>query len=187
YYDPAGKNEEFTYYQKTYKSIENGYAFSYQADIPYQEFNRARTLKTVFATGGIGYLEEEGYYYISVSNSNIFKYNEELDSIKINISLKNAEVLSNNAARRNGNTYTWYMTKDSNTTINIKYKLRNTSTPTNPSNPETPTNPSSPDNNKKNENTSTKNHLFDYILAGSALLLFIIGIIGLIKYKSIRK
>lgn len=179
YYDPYVKNDKYTYYEKSYVAISNGYKFNYKVNLNYNNFNRARTIKTVFKTGGVGYVKEEDYYYLSLSNLVLFDYNQDLEFINVNITFKDLEVISNNALEVRGNTYTWRLDKNSKEGINVKYK-RKSNTSINP-------NPSEPIKENDNKNKRNSNSLFNYIVVGTILLLFVIGLVGFIKYKSIRK
>lgn len=188
YYDPYTKEEGYTYYHKSYKSLDNGYLFNYQAKFKYEDFNRARTLNESFNNKAIGYIKEDDYYYLSASSASLFKYNENLENITININCKNCEVIKNNASLVTNNVYTWNISKNSNTNINFQYRLtkkeeenNNSSSNPKPGNSTTSNNSSNEEENKK------ENSYLDYILVGAILLLFVIGILGLIKYMSVNK
>lgn len=177
YYDPYKQNESYTYFKKSYQRLENGYKLNYKADFKFEDFNKARTLKMAFNTGGVGYLEDEDYYYISFSNPSSTITDSGIDNLNIKITFNNVEVISSNADNIKGKVHSWLVNKDTN--INVKYKIKNSSNITQK--------PVTPDNDKKDENKKKENNMLDYILVGSVLLLFIIAIIGIIKYKSINK
>lgn len=179
YYNPYNKNEGYTYYNKTYRDIGNGYVFNYKDNFEYKDFNRIRTLKTAFSSGGNGYIKEKDYYYISASNPKLFKYNANLDNMVIYISLKDLEVIKHNADEVRNNVYVWNFKRNDNKSIELQYKY-NKQEEVKPGDKEDPK-----DDNldaKKEENT-----IFDYIILGAIIGLFFIAIIGLIKYKSINK
>ena len=188
YYDPYTKQDGYTYYHKSYKSLDNGYLFNYRASFKYEDYNRARTLNETFNNKAIGYVKEDDYYYLSASSASLFKYNANLESININISCKDCKVIKNNADLVTNNIYTWTITKNTNTNINFQYRLpkkidnNNSTTITNPK-PNNPSNNTSTSNKEKEEK---ENSIIDYILVGAILLLFVIGILGLIKYKSVK-
>lgn len=187
YDEPYTKNKDYTYYTKSYQELENGYIFKYKASFDsYNDYNKARTLKMIFNTGGVGYIKDKDNYYISLSNHKLDYLG--IDRLTIKINFKNAEVLTNNASNVNGNTYIWVLDKNSNSNINVTYKLNNSSsnTPGNTgSNTNIPGN-NTPNEEKKNEEEQESNTIFDYILVGAVILLFLIGIVGIIKYKSIN-
>lgn len=180
YYSPYTKNDDYTYFTKSYQELENGYKFNYKANFDNKNYNKARSIKMAFDTVGIGYIKDKDSYYISASKPRLSTLG--IDNLTININFKNVEVIDNNATSVNGSTYTWRLSKNSNTNINVTYKLRNNNT--------TPNNPSNQEQESKNDNKQNEgkqNSIFDYILVGSVILLFIIVIIGIIKYKSINK
>lgn len=178
YYAPYEKNKDYTYFQKSYQKLENGYKLNYKADFSFDDFNKARSLKMGFNTGGIGYLEDEDYYYISLSNPTLVVSSSDMESLNVNITFSGVEVISNNADSIKGNVYSWKVNKD--TSIIVKYKIKNSSN--------IPTKPVTPNDDKKNDKKEeNKDNLLDYILVGAVLLLFVIVIIGMIKYKSINK
>lgn len=181
YYDPLSKNEDYTYYDKSYQAVVNGYIFRYQAEFSFEDYLRARSVNTAFTNFSRGYLESEDCYYLSASSTNLFTYNANLERIIIHITFEGATVLSNNADSVSGNTYTWTLERDDDQTVNIRYQLDEED-----DNNEQPDQPSDPSNNDGNQGVEEeKNNLFDYILLGAILVLFFIAIIGLIKYKSI--
>lgn len=177
YYDPYNKNEEYTYYNKTYRDIGNGYIFNYKDNFTYENFNRIRTLNTAFNTGGNGYVKDKDYYYISASSPKLFKYNSNLDSITIYISMKDLEVIKHNADEVRNGSYIWNLKRTDNKSIELQYKYKD----------ESIKNPVVDDDPKDNPDENEENTIFDYILLGAILGLFFIAILGLIKYKSINK
>ena len=176
YYDPYNKIEGNTYYTKTYKELQMGYLFNYKSNINYENINRARTLKTFFKNGKIGHISEEDYYYISLNNTNLFT-NNNIEKLTVNLVFEGYEVISHNAKSINNNTYTWEFINNEEAKIDIKYRKKKESI-------EIDENDIIDNKNDKNVNN---NSFLDYILLGAILLLFMIGIIGLIKYKSINK
>lgn len=183
YDDPYTKIKDYTYYTKSYQELENGYIFKYNASFNnHNDYNKARTLKMIFNTGGVGYIKDKDNYYISLSNHKLDYLG--IDKLTIKITFKNVEIINNNASSVNGNTYTWIIDKNSNSTINVNYKLKNNSSTTNPENPSTK--PDNPNPGDKKEDEEKENSIFDYILVGAVILLFFIGVVGLIKYKSIN-
>lgn len=177
YYDPYNKDKNYTYYNKSYQKLEYGYTFNYKANFNNETYNKARTINYIFNNSKIGYIKDKDYYYISATKPEILE-NTEIESLVVNVKFNNVQVLEHNANNVSGNTYTWKLNKDSD--INIKYRLKNSSVK--PSDPDSnPSNPN-PDAEEKEENS-----IFDYILVIAVVLLFIIAVIGLIKYKSINE
>ena len=176
YYAPYDKNPNYTYFQKSYQRLENGYKLNYKADFKYEDFNKARSLKMAFNNGGVGYLEDEDYYYISLSNPSATITESDVEDLNINITFNNVEVISHNASSVRGNVYSWKINK--NTSINVKYKLKNISNVPKPT---------TPNEAIENNDRESKNSMFDYILVGAVFFLFIIALLGIIKYKSINK
>ena len=176
YYDPYNKYDDYTYYTKSYRDIGNGYTFNYKDSFSYENFNRIRTLKMAFNTGGNGYIKEKDYYYISASSPKLFKYNSNLDNITISITIKDLEVIKHNADEVRNNSYIWNFKRTDSKSIELQYKYNN-------ENIEKP--PVKDDDVKDNLENKDENTIFDYIILVAILGLFFISIIGLIKYKSI--
>lgn len=196
YYDPYSKNENYTYYLKSYQKLNNGYLFSYKANLTKDNYKRARSINTIFNTISIGYLEDEDYYYLSLKSPTKVLLDNEIEKLVINITFDNLVVLSSNATYVSGNKYTWTFTNFTDASINVKYQYKDSGNLTNECNitcsdREELINPNSKDcyckivENNTNEEKETS--YLDYILLGAVLLLFIVIIIGLIKYKSINK
>lgn len=124
YYDPYSQIEGNDYYTKNYSETDNGYIFNYQTNYNYDDYSRARSINTIFNTIGIGYIESEDYYYLSMKNIKIFNYNNTINTITINLKFSdNAIVLSNNADLVSNNTYTWNITSTELKDINITYRF----------------------------------------------------------------
>lgn len=149
YYDPYSKNEEFEYYKKNYSEQENGYLFNYQASYDYDDFNRARSINTFYDTIGIGFINTEDYYYLSMRDILIFNYDNNINSVTINIDFNDLEVISSNADSYSNNVYTWYITRDNPKSINVSYKIKTEDPEI--SQPETP---NGEETNQNNEQTS---------------------------------
>ncbi len=180
YDDPYTKNKDYTYYNKSYQELENGYKFNYKASFDYKDYNKARSLKMIFNTGSIGYMKDKDNYYISFAKPKLDYLG--INTLTVQINFKNIDVIDNNATRVNGSVYTWIL-ENNNANINVTYKLKNNNvTPNNPNDKEEENKTDNNENIEKKENT-----IFDYILVGSVILLFIIVIIGIVKYKSINK
>jgi len=181
YDDPYTKDKNYTYYTKSYQELENGYIFKYNASFNnHNDYNKARTLKMIFNTGGVGYIKDKDNYYISFAKPKLDYLG--INTLTVQINFKNIDVIDNNATRVNGSVYTWIL-ENNNANINVTYKLKNNNvTPNNPNDKEEENKTDNNENIEKKENT-----IFDYILVGSVILLFIIVIIGIVKYKSINK
>lgn len=124
YYDPYAKDENYTYYNKNYSTLNEGYRFSFGAKFNNENILRARTLNTAFKTGGYGYIKEKDYYYISLRNPIIFNNYNNIDNLTVNIKFSDDFiVIESDANSINGGTYTWNIRNNS--TINVKYQLKN--------------------------------------------------------------
>jgi len=181
YNEPYTKNKDYAYYTKSYQELENGYIFNYKASFNNEDYKKARSLKMMFNTVGVGYIKDKDNYYISLSNNKLDYLG--IDKLTVKVNFKNVQVLDNNATSVNGSTYTWVLNKGDTTSINVNYKLKENNVTINPGEIN---NPNTPDNDK-DKNEEKENTIFDYILVGSVILLFIIVIIGIIKYKSVNK
>ena len=113
--------------------------------------------------------KESGNMIISTSpKSTCFDQYPSLTNIKINITTT-GEVVSNNADRVNGKTYTWVLTRN-NKNKGISLVLKNSNNKATPSN-----NNKEKDNNQDTTDIANKPDYSTYILAGIILLLFLIG------------
>jgi len=124
YYDPYNKDENYTYYNKNYSTLNEGYRFSYGADYNNGNILRARTLNTAFKTVGYGYVKEKDYYYVSLRNPIIFNNYNNIDNLSVNIKFSDDFiVIESDANSINNGIYTWNI--KNNSTINVKYQLKN--------------------------------------------------------------
>lgn len=156
YYDPYSQITGNDYYTKNYNELENGYIFNYQASYNYDDFSRARSLNTIFNTIGVGYLDTEDYYYLSMSGIKIFNYNNTINTITINIEFdRDAIILSNNADTVSGNTYTWQLNPTNLKDINITYRFLHLTDP----DPE----PETPENNPSNSDTEQNEEVSNWV------------------------
>lgn len=183
YYDPYSQNEEFEYYKKNCSEQENGYLFNYQATYNYDDFKRARSLNTFYKTIGIGYINTEQYYYLSMKDILIFNYDNNLNSITINIDFDDYEVINSNADNYSNNIYTWYITKDNSKNINVSYKIKEKE-----SEIEQPENSNENETNTENENNKKINELVNsnkiiVYISVFTFLIIIIVIFSVLKNK----
>ena len=184
YYDPYSQITGNDYYTKNYNELENGYIFNYQASYNYDDFSRARSLNTIFNTIGVGYLDTEDYYYLSMSGIKIFNYNNTINTITINIEFdRDAIILNNNADTVSGNTYTWQLNPTNLKDINITYRFLHLTDPD--PEPETPENNPSNSDTEQNEEVSNwvnDNKVIVYV-GVFVILVCIIVIFSVIKSK----
>ena len=184
YYDPYSQITGNDYYTKNYNELENGYIFNYQASYNYDDFSRARSLNTIFNTIGVGYLDTEDYYYLSMSGIKIFNYNNTINTITINIEFdRDAIILNNNADTVSGNTYTWQLNPTNLKDINITYRFLHLTDPD--LEPETPENNPSNSDTEQNEEVSNwvnDNKVIVYV-GVFVILVCIIVIFSVIKSK----
>lgn len=197
YYDPYSKNEDYSYYEKKYEKLNNGYLFNYDANYTLNNFEDARSINTLFNNISIGYLAEKEYYYISLNSPTKVLLDNEIEKLTINVTFDKMKVISSNATNVNRDTYTWTLSDPQNFSINIKYQkeedvLNNNSCNLTCSANEELINPNSKDCYCKEKDSSQqqetkKNNTFSYIILGAVLILFFTAIFGLIKCKSIQQ
>ena len=156
YYDPYTRNENYSYYDKSYQETTEGYMFSYRYIYEADEINRARSIQSSYDSVSFGYIDEEDYHYISLRNPIIFNNNNNLTALTINLSFDNdAVVLSNNADLVNGNTYTWQLNPTNLKDINITYRFLHLTDP----DPE----PETPENNPSNSDTEQNEEVSNWV------------------------
>ena len=188
YYDPYTRNENYSYYDKSYQETTNGYLFNYRYNYDYDDITRARSIQTSYEDVGIGYLEDEDYYYISLKSPMIFKNNNNLTSLTINLSFDNdAIILNNNADIVNGKTYTWQLNPTELKDIDITYKFLHLTDPDSEE-PNTPSD-NTPDNSDNEQNEEVTNWVNDnkILVFGGVfvILVCVIIIISVIKNKKL--
>lgn len=184
YYDPNNKNENYSYYTKTYQELSDGYLFNYRYTYGLKDISRARAINMVYKTVSIGYIDEEDFYYISLKEPIIFINNNEITSISINLIFEDAIIIENNADNINGSTYTWNLNPTELKDINIKYRFENEEINPIPT-PEEPE--ENEENNTQEENVSNwanENKILVYVGAFSILVILIL-IVGIIKFKKL--
>ena len=124
-------DEEFPdvkYYEKSETDLGNGYLFNYRYTFNIAEYEEARTVKDGFRSYNISYDRSNNKLTLSTDNEGIIYFNDypSLDEVIINIKTDYL-VEDNNADRKDGNTYTWVFTKDSNKSINMVINMENNS------------------------------------------------------------
>lgn len=124
-------DEEFPdvkYYEKSETDLGNGYLFNYKYTFDIDEYEEARTVKDGFRSYNISYDRSNNKLTLSTDNEGIIYFNDypSLDEVIINIKTGYL-VEDNNADRKDGNTYTWVFTKDSNKSINMVINMENNS------------------------------------------------------------
>lgn len=184
YYDPNNKNENYSYYTKTYQELSNGYLFNYRYNYKLKDINRARAINMVYKTISIGYIDEEDFYYISLKDPIIFINNNEITSININLIFNDAIIIENNADNINGSTYTWNLNPTELKDINIKYRFEDEEEePT-----QTPEEPSEEKPNKEEGSEVSswvnENKVLIYVGVFSILIVLIL-VVGVIKFKKL--
>jgi hypothetical protein len=120
----AEYNRDNNYYKKTLISNTNELGLNYKSDF---DFN-------TYSTSGIGYrcyqyfrvVQENNSILIATSNRNTcyddYKW---LNNITINVKT-NHKVLDNNADKVDGNTYTWYLTRENASNKSLQIRLSST-------------------------------------------------------------
>ena len=116
------------YYNKNTTDLGNGYLFNYKYTFDIDEYEEARTVKDGFRSYNISYDRSNNKLTLSTDNEGIIYFNDypSLDEVIINIKTDYL-VEDNNADRKDGNTYTWVFTKDSNKSINMVINMENNS------------------------------------------------------------
>ena len=123
--NPDERLEGFTYYNRSVKELDDGYAFTYYKTFGLDEYNKATSFKNAFRSGAVEYSNEEGVIdlYTDSNGLLIFDIYPNLNSVKVNITTK-LEVLDNNADEVKGNTYSWIIYR-SNKERNIFLETKN--------------------------------------------------------------
>ena len=195
YYDDEGTSEGFVdgieYYQATvtdnssiltYDYLPEDYERSHAANVCFNRF-------VVNEENGITTLVSSNYY-------NCIAYYSSLEAITVNVNLDHNiySIVNHNADAVHGNQYTWYINRNNyeDHYIYMAYqeKSLNACSITCLEGEEL-INPDREDCycrviDETNEDMEEENTIYDYILVGAVLLLFIIAILGIIKYKSIN-
>ena len=111
--NPDERLEGFTYYNRTVKELNDGYAFTYYKTFSLDEYNKATSFKSAFRSGAVEYSNEDGVIDIYTDSNGllIFDTYPDLESVRVNITTK-LEVLDNNADEVKGNTYSWIINRD---------------------------------------------------------------------------
>ncbi len=185
-----GKQEGVEYYTNTIINDSKRYGTNYSYNFTRDNFINSTAINTCYKEVTIK------------KNDNIFVLETEkeasclnglnaLDKLTINIST-DYKVLSSNSDSKDGNTYTWVVTNENyqNKPIKFMYTIDNTNMEYTDEDKEKEENKSEENKNEQNKEEqneySKENNLLNYLLVGSLVLIFIIGIIGFIKYKSIK-
>ena len=183
YYTDQGPSEEeeninfetsdIPYYESKYYANYATFTYNFKPDDYYKSTASHTCYESVTLT-----TNNEGNLLLNTTNYNsCFAYYKELEQLNINIKIDSNiyNVLNNNADYHINDTYTWNINRNNyqNRYIQLEYNKKNIIKPNNP-NP----NPNTEENNKTSAVT--------YILVISVILLLLIGIFGLIKYKSVK-
>ncbi len=185
-YNPyiEGKQDDVSYYDLEIIDNDSKYGVNYKYDFNIKNYVYSSAVNTCYKEITIN--KSDTIYTIKTNKLVSCLENNLLDKLTINLKINN-KVLDNNADSINGNVYTWVITKDNytNKSIKIMYNKDNTNLEySGEKNPENPTKPKEEIENK-NEVTSKKSSILTYIFVGAAVLIFIVGIFGYIKYKSV--
>ena len=174
YYDESNVSDEgaklpnVKYYDYIYS---NGITASYKFK---NEYKRSNAVHYCFPSLTI---DEDEYVKLRTTvDFKCFKLEPELDKVTVNIITKN-QVVSHNADKVDGNTYTWVFEKNgSMKSIDIKYKNPNYKKSGGSSNINPNKNKQNKNNSSSNNKNKTKNSLMLYIL----LPLFFVGLFAII-------
>lgn len=186
------------YFQKKYDDSSKKISLHYDYD-SLSTYNFAKAFKNCFESASIVTNNDEIIMKASGFLCNTYDYIP-LDQLKINFSVKDYQVIKHNSNNVVGNVYSWQMVNEELPNIELILKKEEETNPK-PEKPENDCqkkcntneeliNPHSKDCYCRaitNEIQDDENTFLNYILLGAVLLLFFIGIIGLIKYKSVNK
>ena len=179
-----GKQDGVEYYTNTIINNNKRYGINYSYNFTRNNFINSAAVNTCYKE--ITIKKNDNIFILETQKeASCLNGLSNLDKLTINIST-NYKVLSSNSDSKSGNTYTWVVTNENykNKPIKIIYNTDNTNLEYNPEEPENKPDSSTPNN--ENE-SSKKNRYLSYIFASSLVVIFIIGLIGFIKYKSVSK
>lgn len=161
------------YYQTDFK--ENYATFTYS--FPNNEYINSTASHHCFKSLKLIRNSNNNLMLNTSTSSSCFNYYEELDEINININISNTyQVVNSNADSKINNTYIWKINRSNyeDKYIHLEYKRKPTINKEEEKNP-------SPSNNEE-EHSSFLTYIFILMI----ILVLLIGIFGLIKYKSVR-
>ena len=164
--EPDVKNEGVSYYNKNVTHNVNGYKINYSYKYTFDEYKKARSVKTSFKSFNLRKSDMDEEIVISTDSGGLQCFNaySSLDSVKINI-IPSYNVKESNADFVNGNVYTWIFNRT--TKKNIYMLLDNpnnsSSSDNNSSNGDSNNGNSSSDNNSVNNNDNNNNNENDHL------------------------
>ena len=173
YYKPYDKREDYTYYNKSYTELENGYIFKYSSEYSKDKILLARSINTLFESKMSGYNEDDNYYYLAFNKPLLFNGNSQVDSVRINISFtSDIVVLSTNCYSYDNGVYTWVVNNKNFNGINIKYTIPGEEKPD-----------VKPEPKKVEEKTWAQENFWLIIGGAFILLLIVIGVAAKISSR----
>ena len=202
YYENSKQNEFITYYDGEDHYYQTNFndnyyrtslSYTYDDVIPYSlssAFHDCFSSSSIVTNGNRITIRATGFVCYNYNYTN-------LESLNVNVRISDYDVVSNNASRINDNIYIWSMQNGQFPNIELVLEEKEeTQEPVEDScnitcgENEELVNPNS-SRCYCREITSDIDHddsssLLDYILVGSVVLLFVIAIIGLVKYKSAK-
>lgn len=180
------KQDNVKYYNQSAINDSNKYGIKYDYRFKFNDYYRSRAVNSCYKE--VNLANNNGIYSLTTNNvAKCFDNYSLLDRVTINIKTT-YKVIYSNADNVSNGVYTWNITKNNYKSKSIKFSY-NTNNSNFEYNPEEPgeDKPTEPDNSGTSTNKNEKASVFTYILLGAILMLFFIGIFGLIKYKSINK
>ncbi|MBD8922271.1 hypothetical protein EGR52_02465 [bacterium] len=160
YYNPYEKDNDFTYYNKSYRESNNGYIFNYDTEYSYKNLNRSRVLNTAFENFSFNYNSQEQYFYFSC-NDFILNQDNNFSSIKVTISFsENIDVISTNADTFENQKYCWNFSDNVNDNIQLQYKIKKVDNTT-------------PKKNDSSDNSDQENSLSTLVNNNIGIVLFL--------------
>jgi len=170
--------EGVEYYQKTFDGTKSKYNYSFA----FNEFSRSRAANMCYKAFKLTNVSDYVYLLNTNSYNSCFDYYSEIEEITINLTLDTNiyQMVSNNADLINNNTYIWTLNKENYHNKHMQLVFEKKKVEGESKEPHNP-------NNSELETHNKSNNIFSLIIVFVVLLLFIIGIVGLIKYKSINK
>jgi len=185
-YNPyeSEKQNNVNYYNQVRINNHNQYGIKYDYQFGFEDIFRSRAINTCYKEFNIA--ESNDIYSITTNNkARCFDNYKLLDKVTIILEIDN-KLLYSNADYVNNNLYYWYITRENykNKSIKLSYTTSTTDLEYNEQDNQNK-NPIYDDqtNNEDEDNLD----IFEYVLIAAIILLFFVGVFGLIKFKSINK
>ena len=186
FYEVDKKQDNIKYYDQSIINDNINYGLKYVGDFKENDIYRSRAINTCYKEVTFN-KNDQIYTLVTNGKAECFDAYKLLNEVVINIKTT-YRVIYSNADKVEDNTYTWVINRDNYQTkkINLTYTTSKTNfnydPSTKPDEPAEPTTPTPEEPLKKDNKTS----ILTYIFTGTIVLVFLLGIFGFIKYKSIK-